>query len=194
MFSCVFYYYFNNKIIISAQETELQLLNIETKRLELLREKSIDTYRAVQWLRENQNKFSSTVHEPILLNINVKDASYAKYLENVIPFRDLIAFVCENKRDMNMLLHYLRDEQKLQVNVVHSDPMRNVSMNPAVPLHHIKQFGFTHYLVSLIEAPNIIMKYLVTMYNLNNIPVGINQVDDNIDHIPNSIRYYFSGK
>ncbi|KAG9429029.1 structural maintenance of chromosomes protein 5 [Apis mellifera carnica] len=177
---------------IRTQETELQLLNIETKRLELLRERSIDTYKAVQWLRENQNKFSSTVHEPILLNINVKDASYAKYLENVIPFRDLIAFVCENKRDMNMLLHYLRDEQKLQVNVVHSDPMRNVSMDPSIPLHHIKQFGFTHYLVSLIEAPSIIMKYLVTMYNLNNIPVGTNQVDDNIDHIPNSIRYYFS--
>lgn len=194
MFSCVFYYYFNNKIKFSAQETELQLLNIETKRLELLRERSIDTYKAVQWLRENQNKFSSTIHEPILLNINVKDASYAKYLENVIPFRDLIAFVCENKRDMNMLLHYLRDEQKLQVNVVHSDPMRNVSMNPAVPLHHIEQFGFTHYLVSLIEAPSIIMKYLVAMYNLNNIPVGTNQVDNNIDHIPNNIRYYFSGK
>ncbi|XP_043507403.1 structural maintenance of chromosomes protein 5 isoform X1 [Frieseomelitta varia] len=177
---------------IKSQETELQLLNIETKRLQLLKERSIDTYKAVHWLRENRNKFSNTVHEPILLNINVKNVPYAKYLENIIPFRDLIAFVCEDKRDMNMLLHHLRDEQHLQVNVVHSDPTRHVSMDPIVPLHHIKQFGFTHYLVSLIEAPSTIMKYLVSMYNLNNIPIGKSQVDDHIDHIPNNIRCYFS--
>ncbi|XP_015433616.1 PREDICTED: structural maintenance of chromosomes protein 5 [Dufourea novaeangliae] len=177
---------------IRAQETELQMLNIESKRLQLLRERSSDTYRAVHWLRENRDKFSGEVHEPILLNLNVKDASYAKYLESIIAFRDLIAFVCENKRDMNLLLHYLRDEQKLQVNAAHSDPMKLVSMEPPVPLAKITQFGFTHYLVSLIEAPSTIMKYLVTMYHLNNIPIGTNHVDDNIDHIPHNIRCYFS--
>ena len=177
---------------IRSQETELQLLNIDTKRLQLLREKSSDTYKAVQWLRGNHEKFSGKVHEPILLNINVKDASYAKYLESVIPFRDLVAFVCENKRDMNLLLQYLRDDQKLQVNAVHSDPTKHVSMEPHIPIQNIKQFGFTHYLVSLIEAPTTIMKYLVSMYNLNNIPIGTNHVEDSIDHIPNNIRYYFS--
>ncbi|XP_043597499.1 structural maintenance of chromosomes protein 5 [Bombus pyrosoma] len=177
---------------IASQEAELQALNIEAKRLQFLRERSVDTYKAVQWLRENRNKFSNMIHEPILLNINVKEASYAKYLENIFPFRDMIAFVCEDKQDMNMLLHYLRDEQNLQVNVVHSDPAKDVSMNPIVPLQHIKQFGFTHYLVSLIEAPSTILKYLVSMYNLNNIPIGKNQVDDNVDRIPNNIRCYFS--
>ncbi|CAK9812836.1 Structural maintenance of chromosomes protein 5 [Anthophora plagiata] len=177
---------------IRAQETELQFHNAEAKRLQLLREKSQDTYKAVQWLRENRNKFSGIVHEPILLNINVKDVSYAKYLENIIAFRDLIAFVCENKKDMNMLLYHLRDEQKLQVNVVHSDPQKHVSMEPNIPLERIQQFGFTHYLVSLIEAPSTIMKYLVSMYSLNNIPIGTNHVDDNIDHIPGNIRQYFS--
>ncbi|XP_034178803.2 structural maintenance of chromosomes 5 [Osmia lignaria lignaria] len=177
---------------IRAQETELQLLNIDAKRLQLLRERSLDTYKAVHWLRDNRDKFSGIIHEPILLNINVKDASYAKYLENTIPYRDLIAFVCENKKDMNLLLHFLRGEQKLQVNAVHSDPTKHISMEPNVPLEHIKQFGFTHYLASLIETPSTIMKYLVTMYNLNNIPVGTNLVDDNIDSIPHNIRYYFS--
>ncbi|XP_053989694.1 LOW QUALITY PROTEIN: structural maintenance of chromosomes protein 5 [Hylaeus volcanicus] len=177
---------------IRAQETERQVLNIEAKRLQLLREKSMDTYRAVEWLRENHDKFSGIVHEPILLNINVKDVQYAKYLENIIAFRELIAFVCENKQDMNMLLHHLRDVQKLQVNVIHSDPTRVVSMVPIVPLENIKRFGFTHYLVSLIEAPTTIMKYLVNFYNLHNIPVGTSLVDENIDHIPSNINRYFS--
>ncbi|XP_033330198.2 structural maintenance of chromosomes 5 isoform X2 [Megalopta genalis] len=177
---------------IRAQETELQLLNIDARRLQLLRERSIDTYKAVQWLRENRDKFSGTVYEPIFLNINVNNAFYTKYLEFIIPFRDLIAFVCEDKQDMNLLLHYLRDEQKLQVNAAHSDPAKHVSMTPHVPLANITQYGFTHYLASLIEAPSTIMKYLVSMHNLNNIPVGTNLVDDNIDHIPHNIRCYFS--
>ncbi|CAL7950406.1 unnamed protein product [Xylocopa violacea] len=176
---------------IKAQESELQHLNIETKRLQLLSEKSNDTYKAVEWLRKNRNKFSSHIHEPMLLNINVTNISYAKYLETIISFRDLIAFVCEDKSDMNMLLHYLRDELQLQVNVVHSDPAKHVSMEPNIPLERLKPYGFTHYLVSLIEAPSTVMKYLVTMYNLNNIPIGTNQVDDNIDNIPN-LRCYFS--
>ncbi|XP_076749456.1 structural maintenance of chromosomes 5 isoform X2 [Xylocopa sonorina] len=176
---------------IRAQESELEHLNIETKRLQLLFEKSNDTYKAVEWLRKNRNKFSSHVHEPMLLNINVTNISYAKYLETIISFRDLIAFVCEDKSDMNRLLHYLRDELELQVNVVHSDPAKHVPMEPNIPLERIKPYGFTHYLVSLVEAPSTIMKYLVTMYNLNNIPIGTNQVDDNIDNIPN-LRCYFS--
>lgn len=177
---------------IRAQEAEFQTLNIEAKRLQLLREKSIDAYKGVLWLRENQDKFSETVHEPMLLSINVKDEAYVKYLENVIPFRDLIAFVCENKRDMNLLLEYLRDQQRLQVNVVHSDPTKNVSMKPRISLDDIRRYGFKHYLISLMDAPPTIMKYLVSMYNLCNIPIGTAAVEENSDYIPISINYYFS--
>lgn len=177
---------------IKALESQLQTLNIEAKRLHLLRERSIDAYKGVLWLRENQDKFSGKVHEPMLLSINVKDVNYAKYLENIIPFRDLVAFVCENKRDMNLLLQYLRDEQKLQVNAVHSDPMRNVSMQPRINLDEIRRFGFKHYLASLIDAPPTILKYLVAMYNLSNIPVGTTAVEDNVEYIPNGLRCFFS--
>ncbi|RLU20141.1 hypothetical protein DMN91_006747 [Ooceraea biroi] len=177
---------------LRALQAEHKSLNFETKRLELLRQRSSDAYKGVLWLRENRNKFSMTVHEPMLLNINVKEASYAKYLESIISVRDLIAFTCENKQDMNLLLKYLRDQQKLQVNVVHSDPMKRVFMQPEIPIENITKFGFKHYLVSLIEAPSTIMKYLVPMYHLHNIPVGTNEVEDKTDHVPRSLRCYFS--
>lgn len=181
------------EIMITALQAEHQSLNIDVKRLALLRQNSIDTYKGVLWLRENLDKFSAPVHEPMLLNINVKDAFYAKYLENVIPLRDLIAFTCENKQDMNLLIKYLREQQKLQVNVVHSDPMKRVSIQPMIPIEDIQKFGFKHYLASLIEAPPTIVKYLVSMYNLHNIPVGTSVVEDNIENIPHNINCYFSG-
>lgn len=180
--------------MIVAVQTELQILNIDVKRLELLKQKDIDSYKAVLWLKENRDKFSATVHLPMLLNINVKEVSYAKYLENIIPFRDLIAFTCEDKEDMNLLLKYLRDQQKLKVNVVHSDPMKRISMQPNIPIENIKKFGFKHYLVDLVEGPSPIMTYLVSMYRLNNIPIGTNEIENNTSHIPRNLGCYFSGE
>ncbi|KAG5343223.1 SMC5 protein, partial [Acromyrmex heyeri] len=176
----------------SAVQAELQTINIDVKRLELLKQKDVNAYKAVLWLKENRDKFSATVHLPMLLNINVKDASYAKYLENIIPFRDLIAFTCEDKRDMNLLLKYLREQQKLKVNVVHSDPMKRVTLQPNIPIESIQKFGFKHYLVELIEVPPSILKYLVSMYRLNNIPVGTNEIENNTNYIPRNLNCYFS--
>ncbi|KAG5329555.1 SMC5 protein, partial [Acromyrmex charruanus] len=175
-----------------AVQAELQTINIDVKRLELLKQKDVNAYKAVLWLKENRDKFSATVHLPMLLNINVKEASYAKYLENIIPFRDLIAFTCEDKRDMNLLLKYLREQQKLKVNVVHSDPMKRVTLQPNIPIESIQKFGFKHYLVELIEVPPSILKYLVSMYRLNNIPVGTNEIENNTNYIPRNLNCYFS--
>ncbi|XP_011880783.1 PREDICTED: structural maintenance of chromosomes protein 5 [Vollenhovia emeryi] len=175
-----------------AVQAELQTLNIDVKRLEILKQRDTNAYKAVLWLRENRDKFSATVHQPMLLNINVKQASYAKYLENIIPFRDLIAFTCEDKRDMNLLLKYLREQQKLQVNVVHSDSTRRISMQPNIPIESIEKFGFKYYLTELIEAPSAIMKYLVSMYHLHNIPVGTTEIENNTNSIPSCLNRYFS--
>ncbi|KAK2582225.1 hypothetical protein KPH14_004573 [Odynerus spinipes] len=177
---------------IRVMEGERRSINIEAKRMELLRQRSPDAYRGVLWLRENQDKFMGKIYEPMLTLINVKEISYSKYLERIIPLRDLVAFVCEHKQDMNLLTKCLREQQKLQVNIVHSDPQKKVYMQPNIPIENIRRFGFKYYLVSLFDAPLAIMKYLVPAYNLNNIPVGSRAVDENVDHIPHSLFCYFS--
>ena len=85
------------------QEREFQMgKNVEDKRLQILRSRSEDAYKGVLWLRSNKDKFSATVHEPMCMKINVKDGRYAKYFESQIAMRDLTAFVCEDKNDMNI--------------------------------------------------------------------------------------------
>lgn len=166
--------------------------DVDAKRLELLRRYSPDAHKGVLWLRQNRQKFTSTIHEPMLLNIHVKDARYSKYFENIFGLRDLLAFVCEDKSDMNRLMGYLRDELKLTINVVHSDPAKNVQTTPHIPIDSIRQFGFQHYLISLIEAPETIMKYLISMYHINNIPLGTRAVEDNTEQVPPNLRQFFS--
>ncbi|OXU28125.1 hypothetical protein TSAR_002632 [Trichomalopsis sarcophagae] len=182
----------NSRKIRGEEQVLQQTQDIANKRFELLHTMSADAYKGVLWLRENSHLFSKTIHEPMLLHINLKDSKYAKYFENIIPQRDLTAFVCEDKNDMNLLLRYLRDQQKLRINAVHSDPNRVVNYEPSIPLQNIQQYGFEHYLVSLIDAPQTILSYLVKMYGLNEIPIGNDKVQSSLDHIPDRFRRFFS--
>lgn len=55
-----------------------------------------------------------------LFQINIANPSNARYVENVISKRDLLAFTCEDKEDMNKFVNILRDQKNLKVNVLHS--------------------------------------------------------------------------
>lgn len=54
----------------------------------------------------------------LFFQINIKSQSNAKYVENVISFRDMIAFVCEDKGDCERLTEVFKKQQKLPVNIV----------------------------------------------------------------------------
>lgn len=53
---------------IKSRITKLE--DMKNRRLEILRNRHKDTYNAVIWLRENQHRFKSPVHEPILLQVS----------------------------------------------------------------------------------------------------------------------------
>jgi hypothetical protein len=181
--------------IFLVEEQNLNTVkDIDNKRLELLQKLSCDAYKGILWLRSNKNLFSKLIHEPMLLHINLKDAKYSKYFENIIPQRDLVAFICEDKNDMNLLVKYLLDQQKLKINIIHSDPNKDLSYLSHIPLHNIKKYGFEHYLISLIDAPNTILNYLISMYRINEIPIGNDKIALNLEQIPDSFFRFFSSK
>lgn len=50
--------------------------------------------------------------------MNIKDKKASKYIEHLIPYRDLVQmFLFEDSSDMNLFLSEVRDRQKLTVNV-----------------------------------------------------------------------------
>ena len=54
--------------VIQSRITGLE--DMKNQRLRFLRNKHRDTYNAVMWLRENQDKFENPVHEPILMQVS----------------------------------------------------------------------------------------------------------------------------
>ena len=67
-----------------------------------------DTLKALRWLGDNEQNFRSKIYSPLMLQISVEDQNNAVYLENTIPFRDLVAFATESSEDMNSLLNEFR--------------------------------------------------------------------------------------
>lgn len=188
------YEFFNSTLImfIVEEQTLQEVQNIENKRYEVLNRLSNDVYKGVLWLKDNKHLFSKPVHEPMLLHINLKNPEYSKYFETVINQRDLTAFVCEDKADMNTLLQYLRDQQRYKINAIHSDPHKQVNDQPSIPLYNIQKYGFEHYLVSLIDAPKTVLNYLIKMYRINEIPIGNDEVASNLERIPDGLEKFFS--
>jgi hypothetical protein len=93
-------------------------------------------YDAVIQLRENKNKFCHCIYEPVMLEINMTNPSDAKYVERTVPSRDLLAFTCEDKEDMNNFVRILRDQKNLKINVLHSGSEHPsfLSFKPSVPI------------------------------------------------------------
>jgi len=48
----------------------------------------------------------------------MKDARYAKYLENIVSNKDLVAFICEEADDVKRFMNQMHD-MKLLVNIFH---------------------------------------------------------------------------
>ena len=63
-----------------------------------------DIIKAMEWLKNNHDQFAGHVYDPLMISIDVQNAAQnAKYLEYLIPTRDLQAFAAENAEDRHLL-------------------------------------------------------------------------------------------
>lgn len=175
------------------QNEVTRLENSKQQRLDKLKTVDANVCAAVNWLRLNKQLFKGEVFEPMMLEINVLNPEHSIYLENVIPKRDKLAFTCTNKEDMTLLIKAFRQNQ-WNCNVLHSgnDGMSIQDFEPAIPIEHLRRFGFYSYLISLFTAPEPIMKYLCRMYNVHQVPVGTEVTNQMFKNVPKSIALFFS--
>ncbi|CAH2098448.1 unnamed protein product [Euphydryas editha] len=98
----------NDQEIRGCEERIRNLEDMNNNRLRKLEKYSRDTFRAVQWFRENQNLFEQPVYEPMMLELQFADPYYAAHVESMVPNRDLLAFTFSCARDMNVFLRRVR--------------------------------------------------------------------------------------
>ncbi|XP_070695461.1 structural maintenance of chromosomes protein 5 [Pempheris klunzingeri] len=149
--------------------------NMMNAKEEKLQARHKDTYTALQWLKQNRQLFGGNVHEPMMLVINVKDPSYAKYVENYIAFQDLRAFVFQRKDDMEKFMAEVRDKMNLKVNSICAPEESCSKRPPSRNIESLRRFGFFTYLREMFDAPDEVMSYLCHQHRVHDVPVGNDQ-------------------
>lgn len=168
----------------NAVVQEIKRLNdLSNQRLELLRRRSRDAYEATMWLQQNEGRFKGKIYPPIMTQIDLMNASDAKYVEAQIPLRDLLAFVAEYPEDLNSFLGTIRDSRNLRVNGVVVPAESLDSFKPRRPLSEIKRCGFRAYIKSLFSAPDGVMRYLCKRHRVHDIPVGDARTEDCLEEV-----------
>ncbi|KAM9330698.1 structural maintenance of chromosomes protein 5 [Gastrophryne carolinensis] len=161
------------------------LLNLKEQNLQ---KRYQDTYNALMWLKENRDRFKKQVCFPIMLEINVKNNKYAKYIENHISMNDMRAFVFESQEDMEAFLTEVRDVRRLRVNAVCSPQESMTDMLPPRPISELEKYGFFSYLRELFDAPQPVMNYLVSQYRVHEVPVGTEKTRHLIEQVLRETR------
>ncbi len=153
---------------------ELNMLrSFDTRMLRLLEQRNRDAHAGVTFLRRSEqvrNSFAKTVHEPMMLTVELKDDSYGPYVENMIGRQDMETFVCEDAADASRLMNILRKEQRLQrINVIHSPPLEKQPETPRVPKE--LESCLVEFAVDMVNCPSAVKRYLCERKRMNRVPV-----------------------
>nr|WJN25110.1 structural maintenance of chromosome protein [Pseudozyma flocculosa] len=155
-----------------------QLDDVPQQRLEKIRQADEGVYKAVTWLRQNQHRFRKPVHEPVLLEISLKDQRYAAAVESCIPFTVQKSFVCQTREDYDLFTRELVDKAKLRLTVAEVEGIKLESMRPDVPREELAALGFDAYIIDMIDGPEDVLVHLCRQSHLHRLPVTL---DPNVD-------------
>lgn len=176
---------------VMSLRQKMSTMDTMAKRRQLLSDLSRHANSALDLLEENRDKFSRNIYPPLMLLIDVKEASNAKFVEGCIAKRDLAAFVCEDAEDMKIFSGLLR-QKNMRVPLVMAPSERGIPQ-PSHSARQLKQLGFTSFVLDLFEAPEPVVEYLCNQYYLHDIPVGGESVADNLNKCQKlGLRTFFS--
>lgn len=141
------------------------------RRLQIMARADRDTFEAVQWLEHHQDLFERTVHEPVLLILQITRPEAARAIETCLSWPVQRTFVCETRADYDLFTRELIDKRKWRLNVVELESTRS-TYTPPIPPSDLAALGFDAYAVDCVDAPNEVLKYLCSASNLHAIPIS----------------------
>ncbi|KAJ2552102.1 Structural maintenance of chromosomes protein 5 [Coemansia sp. RSA 1933] len=157
---------------IENRSQQLRLLDdVAARKRNTLRSASADSFRALEWLEANRDRFGQHVFAPICLEASVNAPEYARLVESVVSASTLRTFVTQSDDDYRTFTREVNDRQKLRVDVVsyHKDLD---DFRPPQPHSVLQQLGFDGYVLDFVEAPRRVLAALCNRDRIHEIPVA----------------------
>lgn len=172
---------------VRQAEQQLQSLDSQSGRQEnKLRQASLDTFRAYEWLKNNQNKFEKEVFGPPMVTCSVKDPKYADAIESLMQRTDFLAFTVQTRNDFKTLQRALNIEQKLHdISIkTSSTPLSNFSA--PMPDAELRRLGFDAFARDLLTGPEPVISVFCSENRLHQTPISHRDISDEQYHVMES--------
>jgi tellurite resistance protein len=158
----------------------LNLDNIRQQKLHALKQSDPQLYKAITILHGSRDSFEGRVYEPLMLELSVKDSSYADILEATMNYSMLSTFVCEKEQDYYTLRRILVKDNKLRVNVacpsaVDYERIRN-------PMQHekVRSLGFECLAFDQLVGPEPVLAYACSGAYLDSFAISRQSLSQNV--------------
>ncbi|KAJ2515509.1 Structural maintenance of chromosomes protein 5 [Coemansia sp. RSA 1939] len=176
---------------IELRDQRLQALDdVIARKRETLRTASHDTFKALEWLEANRDKFSQHMFAPICLEAAVKDSSrYANLVESVVSASSLRTFVTQCDEDYVTFTREVNDRQRLRVDVVSYHKDLDDFRAPH-PRDTLSKLGFDGYMLDFVEAPRKVLAALCNRDKIHEIPVALGAVNHEVIETKMLFREY----
>ncbi|KAI8377088.1 hypothetical protein EDC96DRAFT_251133 [Choanephora cucurbitarum] len=172
-----------------------QLDDVAKQRLNKLKRDYPDTVAAFDWLRNNKQRFSGRVYEPLVLHLNLKDDKYADIVENALggPRSSLYrVFICEKQEDYRLFTDYAVDKMKWKVGIVWPDTIPDQAVRTPISTADLQaRFKMDYFVSDLIQCPDLIFRFLCSESKINLMPVALQSARE-LDIVNSNIFQKFS--
>ncbi|BFZ58528.1 Structural maintenance of chromosomes protein 5 [Savitreella phatthalungensis] len=155
----------------------LTMTDERSLRMEQLKQRSPDSFRAVEWLAENADKFEMPVYNPILLEVQVTDSRYAAAAQHVI-IQNAFTFTCQTRRDYQTFNRFLVDggAMKLRLYVAeysHTAAPSLSDQRAPVSSEKLRENGLDGFLLDFLDGPAPVLNTLCHLTSIHSLPVGL---------------------
>ena len=167
--------------------------DLKARRLQTLNMLDTNTYNAYQWIQQNRDKFRYGIYGPVFLDVKVKDARFADYVDNLIPRHILLSFIAVSSEDYKTLMHNCADRNHWKINAIELEgPDHNFTdYRPQKSRDEILRLGFDCYAVDQINAPDKVITALCEHVRVFNVPFSLKPVNDD-ESYRNGVYFYCS--
>ncbi|KAL8768531.1 MAG: hypothetical protein Q9203_005652 [Teloschistes exilis] len=158
--------------VLQAQRDLENLASQAGQQESKLKSASFDTFRAWEWIKQNQGEFEKHVFGPPIVECSVTDLDYVDQLETLLQKTQMLTITCQTKNDFKKLSSILHDRLRLaEINLQHMDGALN-EFQPPIERHELARYGLSGWALDYMTGPEPVMAMLCANARLERAGLG----------------------
>ncbi|KAL1623658.1 Structural maintenance of chromosomes protein 5 [Neofusicoccum ribis] len=162
------------------QQAEREVENLKSQagqQSNKLRQLSMDTWRAWDWIQKNRNQFTADVFGPPIVSCSVTDHRFANAIESMFQKGDFLSFTVLNRRDFGFLSNKFQNMGLKDVHI--KEAVRSLNTwRPLMSNDELRQYDLSGWLIDYISGPDPVLSTLCDNLRLHQCAVTLREHGD----------------